>query len=71
MPCNDRSVSTPLAKTPESSFAHNLIEASRFAEAEPLANDLVKRSPDNSEFLYLRSLIYRGEGRFSPRRHRP
>ena len=46
-------------------LTHNLIDASRFAEAEPLANNLVKRSPNNSESLYLRALIYRGEGRFS------
>ena len=46
-------------------LAHNLIDASRFQEAEPLANDLVKSSPNNSEYLYIRALIYRGEGRFS------
>jgi len=47
-------------------LAHNLIDASRFQDAKPLVNDLVERSPTNTEYLYLRGLIYRGEGQFQP-----
>lgn len=45
-------------------LARSLIDASRFQDAEPLVNDLVERSPDNSEYRYLRALAYRGEGKF-------
>ena len=45
-------------------LALSLIDASRFQDAEPLANDLIARSPNDSEYRYLRASIYRGEGRF-------
>jgi tetratricopeptide (TPR) repeat protein len=47
-------------------LARSLVDASRFQDAEPLANDLVERAPNDSEYLYLRASIYRGEGRFQP-----
>ena len=47
-------------------LVRNLTDVSRYQDAMPLVNDLIQHSPKKAEYLYLRGMIYRGEGRFQP-----